>query len=256
MKWKIIEESRPYEVSEDGRVRRRLDWEEQIGRRVWCRRGGKAGDELKPQLNTSGYIYVGIAKVREDGVVLKRWRPFVHTLVARAFIGECPKGREVNHKDGDKRNNHWSNLEYLTHKENIRHAWDSGMMDGVRESLKGMWEKRRAEGWVASGETRMKMSEAKQGARHPRAKTFDIGEVLNRRGAGWTYAEIARDLGCSTAYVGKLFKKGNWKLEGEGYDMSVIRQIDEHGGELVRLRKQSTPPKLENDWSPAEKCGG
>lgn len=46
----------------------------------------------------------------------------VHRLVALAFIGPRPDGHEVNHKDLNKQNNHYSNLEYLTHAENIRHA--------------------------------------------------------------------------------------------------------------------------------------
>ena len=51
----------------------------------------------------------------------------VHRLVAELFIGPCPVGCEVNHKDGDKRNSHVSNLEYMTHRENIYHAIQTGL---------------------------------------------------------------------------------------------------------------------------------
>jgi hypothetical protein len=33
----------------------------------------------------------------------------------------------VNHKDGNKLNSHISNLEWLTHEDNVRHAWDNGL---------------------------------------------------------------------------------------------------------------------------------
>ncbi len=42
----------------------------------------------------------------------------VHRLVANEFIGECPSGYEVSHKDGCSHNNSLDNLEYLTHSEN------------------------------------------------------------------------------------------------------------------------------------------
>lgn len=37
----------------------------------------------------------------------------LHILVARAFIGEIPKGYHVHHKDGDKQNNRVDNLEII-----------------------------------------------------------------------------------------------------------------------------------------------
>lgn len=47
----------------------------------------------------------------------------IHTLVARQFIPNEDKTKtQVNHKDGDKTNNHVENLEWATPLENTRHA--------------------------------------------------------------------------------------------------------------------------------------
>ena len=67
--------------------------------------------------NRYGYEYVHI----EDKFIE------VHRLVASAFIPNPENKPEVNHIDGNKFNNTVGNLEWVTSKENKRHAWDNGL---------------------------------------------------------------------------------------------------------------------------------
>jgi hypothetical protein len=74
---------------------------------------------LRPRTHPSGYYYYGLF-VGKGPNKQRLWRRG-HRLIAEAFIGKIPKGKEVNHKDMDKHNNHPSNLEYLTRSENQLH---------------------------------------------------------------------------------------------------------------------------------------
>lgn len=60
----------------------------------------------------------------------------VHRLVTWAFLGKQGDWW-VNHKDGDKRNNALSNLEYLTPGQNTKHAYDHGLQPSRRGSGNG-----------------------------------------------------------------------------------------------------------------------
>lgn len=51
----------------------------------------------------------------------------VNRLVAETFIPNSDNLPEVNHIDGRKLNNHVSNLEWVTHQSNMRHAVDTGL---------------------------------------------------------------------------------------------------------------------------------
>lgn len=48
---------------------------------------------------------------------------YVHRLVIESFIGEIPRGLQVNHIDGNKSNNRLDNLEIVTNRENSIHSY-------------------------------------------------------------------------------------------------------------------------------------
>ena len=77
---------------------------------------------LKPQLSgQSGYHQVQLV----DGYNRKFF--YVHQLVAKAFIPNPECKPKVNHLDGNKANNHYSNLEWCTQSENMYHALENGL---------------------------------------------------------------------------------------------------------------------------------
>lgn len=76
----------------------------------------KDGRLLTP-FKRNGYIYY---KMNNCAVP-------AHQIVASHFHGDRPPGLTVNHKDGNKTNNRFQNLEYVTRSENTLHAISSGL---------------------------------------------------------------------------------------------------------------------------------
>ena len=99
-----------FRVFEDGSINRIKDGVEKPAAVHYTGRDGKYG--------AVSYMLNG-----------KEKRAYVHRLVAAAFVPNPEKKRQVNHIDGDTRNNAASNLEWVTAKENIRHAYDTGLAD-------------------------------------------------------------------------------------------------------------------------------
>ncbi len=78
------------------------------------------GRAVPLQTTKRGYVQVRLSTGSGDA----RGRQVfsVHRLVALAFIPNPDGLPEVNHKDGNKSNNHVDNLEWVSRRENIEHA--------------------------------------------------------------------------------------------------------------------------------------
>ena len=76
--------------------------------------------KLKPYVCKNGYLRVDLMK---DG---KRYPKFVHILVAENFLKRKDENKNIiNHKDGNKQNCYYKNLEWCTYSENNQHAYDN-----------------------------------------------------------------------------------------------------------------------------------
>ena len=98
-----------YQVSSTGRVKS-LKRKDCLGRTIRERM-------LKPCDNGRGYLYISLS----DGTGEHK-RHYIHRLVGEAFVPNPLEKEDVNHKDENPSNNHASNLEWLTHKENLNYG--------------------------------------------------------------------------------------------------------------------------------------
>jgi hypothetical protein len=106
IEWKKIEEvDGKYEISNTGIIRNRL-----------------TKNIISQFKNNAGYYRVNI------GLPSKKY--FVHRLVAKYFINGYFEGAVVNHKDCNKTNNFYSNLEWVTRSYNSKHAYINGLQHG------------------------------------------------------------------------------------------------------------------------------
>lgn len=98
--WKVIDFASNYEVSNTGFVRNKT-----------------TKYILKGRETVNGYLQVSLKIDNENKFMNK----YIHRLVAQFWLDNIDNKKEVNHIDGNKKNNNMLNLEWVTAKENSDH---------------------------------------------------------------------------------------------------------------------------------------
>ena len=165
--WKLVYgyEER-YEVSNIGNIR--------------STKGRKYGRGVlfNPKPTKRGYHRVTLRKDKMKKCV------FVHTLVLEAFVCPRPEGMVTNHKNSKQSDNRVENLEWVTQKENVHHAIESGNFF------------------------------TPQGEQHGESKltTEQVKQIREMFATGiYTKAAIARQFGVTDVLIGLIVRRSAWK---------------------------------------------
>lgn len=141
---------------------------------------GPRGKALSLCMGSRGYLLASLW-IRLEGRRIRR-SYLAHRLIAAAFHGPCPVGKEVNHKNGNKTDNRPQNLEYVTKGENEHHAHVTGLKSHL-------------------------------GEKNPLARLTEqlVTECRERYAKGVSQAQMARELGISQPGLSLAIRGINWK---------------------------------------------
>jgi len=163
-RWRVIKDFPDYAVSNLGQIKRLTP-----GRKT------RPGKILKGAIKPPGYPMVNL---RKQG---KTYYRRVHSLVAQAFIETNHEDLTVNHKDGNKINNHLSNLEYLSQADNNRHAQSLGLRPSGSKCS-----------WARLNES-------------------DVKEILSLSTHGMSQGKIGKKFGVNQSSVSLIVRGKMWK---------------------------------------------
>lgn len=86
---------------------------------------------MRPTISKDGYLILGLTGDK------KRYYLCVHQFIYLYFNGRFSELKEINHIDGNKKNNSLNNLELLTPSENQKHSYRIGLssQNGIKNNL-------------------------------------------------------------------------------------------------------------------------
>lgn len=172
----------------------------------------KTGEIITPRITKNGYSAVG--------------KFLVHQAVAKLFLYDSYKeGYEVNHKDGNKQNNHYENLEWVTKSYNQKHAFENVLKDNCYGTF--ILEK-------LPEEHKKKISNSLKGKKHSESRVLNRSKKLMKKIVQETLdgefiqmfnsiGEASEKLGLSYARVGRLCR-GTVKIK-ENYKLRFLEEI-------------------------------
>lgn len=159
-----------------------------------------------------------------------------HQLVAKLFL-EKPNSREIlviNHKDGNKLNNHYSNLEYCTNWYNNYHARVNKLND-VSKSNSERWNNEKFREKTSRNISKSLLEhETFKGKNNPRFRY----EIFDDNGNEYDRHSLSELLGLSQSFTDALIKKDANGKTNKHFDKFGIRVRD------IKKKSQSTIEKV------------
>ena len=192
--WRKIDGYDKYYCSDDGHVKNVL-----------------TGKLLHRFTGTSGYLNVKLSKC---GKVKTR---SIHRLVALTFIGNSNPDLQVNHINGIKTDNALGNLEFVTQRENTRHAIEIGLFDnsGQKNGMSKLTDE-------------------------------DIPKIRELLASGeYTQKEIAEMFGVKKNAISEIKLCKKWSSVGSNAELDVRSAAEKKAVEVVKFLKEGTMSQAE-----------
>jgi len=209
--WKIVEDFKGYEVSNMGNLRIIHNKKKTI------------------QLNKNNYGY--IRKTMYNHITKKCKRVSVHRIVAKAFISNNDSSKNfINHKDGNRSNNKVDNLEWLSHSQNIKHAYDTGLCVSIGCPIKLDKIDPNTKKIIKTYNSYKDAIKDIDTNGHKMAKSIKNNILL--KGYFWKQHEKFRSL-----------KNEKWKSinEHNKYQISNMGRVKNNKGKILKLKKNNRP---------------
>jgi hypothetical protein len=111
----------------------------------------------------------------------KQFTKNIHEIVAELYLNKIENTNCINHKDGNKYNNNIDNLEYTTYSKNLKHGYNTGLINAVG---------------INNG--RSKLTEK------------EVLEIRNLKSSK-TYKELSLMYNVSFSTIKDIISKRNWK---------------------------------------------
>ena len=138
--------------------------------RIWSEKTQKF---ISPQEDKNGYLKVALSCLDNNG----RHRFSVHRLILENFSPvEDMEKLQVNHINGDKKDNSLQNLEWVTCKENIKHAIQNNLRAEINGASK-LTKEQVIEIFIRSNSGESNISLGKEFNLHPDS----IGKIKNKK---------------------------------------------------------------------------
>lgn len=162
-----------YEISGSGIIRSK----DRVCVDSMGRRRFRKGQVLNPDVAPNGYYRVTLAK---NG---RKVQKYLHRLLASHFIPNPDNLPQVNHKDGNKLNCSLDNLEWVTVKDNVIHAYQNGLIHHIEGKAHPNYGKR---GSMSKRAVRVKATSVMTGE----SKVY--GSMVEAKTDGFLPSEVSR----------------------------------------------------------------